>query len=407
VRAVGIAALESVSIEHVVNQRGEGGPRFGHGTTVEVADCIAPVGRPSLSLEPCEEPVKPRCPGVERVVRLVDHLNELGPHRVGGTVFGSRGAEERPDRFVQLPWVGSGFREREHGGLRQAGVDRMLEAGAPRHLHGAGRGSFAIEEILQLLRKRHNNECMNLILFEEAVENCVLSAPDARFQHIRRVLRRGVGDSVDVGVVNGPRGAARVEAIDAEGCRLRFTWGAEPSELYPCDAWIALPRPAAARRILRECASLGVRRLVFFGGAKGEGDYATARLWRERAWREHLCAGAAQAFHTRIPEVSVHADLRASLRTLDPGGRRIALDLYEAEHPLTEACSGAAELCLAIGAERGWSAGERDLLREHDFVLCHLGERALRSDTACIAAVGAAAAACGWWERPWRPQDRS
>jgi RsmE family RNA methyltransferase len=41
---------------------------------------------------------------------------------------------------------------------------------------------------------------------------------------------------------------------------------------------------------------------------------------------------------------------------------------------------------LAIGSERGWSDYERDLLEEAGFLRLSLGSRALRTETACIAA---------------------
>jgi RsmE family RNA methyltransferase len=42
---------------------------------------------------------------------------------------------------------------------------------------------------------------------------------------------------------------------------------------------------------------------------------------------------------------------------------------------------------LAFGAERGWSAAERALLRESGFTFAHLGERVLRTETACLVAI--------------------
>ncbi|MCL2127845.1 MAG: RsmE family RNA methyltransferase, partial [Treponema sp.] len=41
---------------------------------------------------------------------------------------------------------------------------------------------------------------------------------------------------------------------------------------------------------------------------------------------------------------------------------------------------------LAIGPERGWSDRERDLLEEAGFLRLSLGSRALRTETACVAA---------------------
>jgi RsmE family RNA methyltransferase len=44
-------------------------------------------------------------------------------------------------------------------------------------------------------------------------------------------------------------------------------------------------------------------------------------------------------------------------------------------------------IVLALGCERGWSDRERDLLEEAGFLRLSLGSRALKTETACIAAV--------------------
>ena len=72
--------------------------------------------------------------------------------------------------------------------------------------------------------------------------------------------------------------------------------------------------------------------------------------------------------------------------------QRICLDNYEATCRLREAAEGHAEVVLAIGSERGWSAKERDQFRGHGFRLAHLGQRPLRTETAAIASVSIVAA---------------
>ncbi|MDR0998457.1 MAG: RsmE family RNA methyltransferase [Treponema sp.] len=41
---------------------------------------------------------------------------------------------------------------------------------------------------------------------------------------------------------------------------------------------------------------------------------------------------------------------------------------------------------MAIGPERGWSDRERDLLEKAGFLRLSLGKRAMRTETACVAA---------------------
>jgi RsmE family RNA methyltransferase len=44
------------------------------------------------------------------------------------------------------------------------------------------------------------------------------------------------------------------------------------------------------------------------------------------------------------------------------------------------------KVVLAVGPERGWSDRERDLLEKGGFLRLSMGGRALRTETACVAA---------------------
>ncbi len=151
---------------------------------------------------------------------------------------------------------------------------------------------------------------------------------------------------------------------------------------------MGLPRPQTARDILRDATSLGVAALHFVRTDKAETAYASSSLWRSGAWRRCVINGAAQAFCTQLPEVTHGHNLDEILALLPAGAARLALDNYEASaHLSTFDLGGARRVVLALGAERGWSAAERDWLRAHGFALVHLGPRVLRTETACIAAV--------------------
>jgi RsmE family RNA methyltransferase len=47
---------------------------------------------------------------------------------------------------------------------------------------------------------------------------------------------------------------------------------------------------------------------------------------------------------------------------------------------------GKRPIVLAIGPERGWSENEREMLEEAGFLRLSMGIRALRTETACVAA---------------------
>lgn len=202
------------------------------------------------------------------------------------------------------------------------------------------------------------------------------------------MLKRTAGDSFDAGLVNGPRGKATIAAIDPDGAlHLSFVWGAAPAPLAPIHLLVGLPRPQTVRDILREGAALGLASLEFVRTERGEPSYAQSSLWSSPERETLLLAGAAQAFCTRLPEVRHGRTLAAAL-AVPPHGVSLALDNYEASQPLSRAeVPVGGPVTIAIGSERGWTAAERDLLLRRGFLFVHLGERVLRTETACIAAI--------------------
>ncbi|MDD2765327.1 MAG: RsmE family RNA methyltransferase [Opitutaceae bacterium] len=232
---------------------------------------------------------------------------------------------------------------------------------------------------------------MNLILFESAETARPLPCRDPRAAHLLQVLRRRQGDTFDAGLINGPRGKGTLAAIGPDALTLVFTWEAEPPPLDPITLIIGLPRPQTARDILRDATSLGVAAMHFVATGKGESGYAQSTLWSSGEWRRHLIAGAEQAFDTRLPEVTHGRPLLEVAASLSAGGTRVAFDNYEAALPLEQLEFGTPPhppaFVLAVGAERGWSAADRTLLRGTGFVFAHLGPRVLRTETAVTAAV--------------------
>ena len=240
---------------------------------------------------------------------------------------------------------------------------------------------------------------MNLILFEQPFEALCLKPGDPRGQHIRKVLRAETGAKVFIGFVNGLRARAEVVALGEDGSvGLEVIATEAAPKPLPIQLLLGLPRPHTAKRILFEMASIGVQALHFFEAARSEPSYAKSSLWTTEEWKDRLWLGAEQSFGTHLPEVSIHPDLQFAISHLGAEVSRIALDNYEAAQALSEAIPEAAESAiLALGPERGWSPDERDTFRKNGWLLAHLGPQVLRAETACTAAVSAAASQLGCW----------
>lgn len=240
---------------------------------------------------------------------------------------------------------------------------------------------------------------MNLILFDSVFESTRLEGSDVRAQHLRKVLRVELGTLVFVGFVNAQRARVEVVGLGDDGSVDLLVIDEEPTPAaLPLTLLLGLPRPHTAKRILFEAASLGVRAIHFFETEQGEPSYAQSSLWKTDEWRERLRLGAEQAFSTHLPEVAMHADLQSALSELYTAEVKVVLDNYEADAALPAVLPASAKnAVLALGAERGWSAGERDVFRKNGWRLAHMGAQVLRAETACVAAVSVTAAGLGWW----------
>ena len=236
---------------------------------------------------------------------------------------------------------------------------------------------------------------MNLILFSKEETRTPLPVADPRSHHILHHLKRLPGDRFDVGLIDGPRGKAWINARTATELQLAFHWEDSVPERIPLTVLAGLPRPQTARRILRETATFGIEAIHFFEGEKGVPSYRTSRLWAGDEWRRRLIEGAEQAFSTRLPQIGLHRTLDSAIKALPAERDRIALDVYEADGPLSSIRLEHPAVVLALGPERGWASGERELLRTNGFRPAHLGDRVLRSDTACVCGISLILATMG------------
>lgn len=247
---------------------------------------------------------------------------------------------------------------------------------------------------------------MNIVLFDGET---YFSRGDARYQHIKKILHKRKSDSFQAGVINGSEGEASITSMDDQGLSFVFTPTRPMRPLHPLIAVIGFPRPIQLKRILRDLASLGVSAVWLTGTELGEKSYRESTLVDRGAAREGLLEGCMQAGGTAVPELRLFDSLEQTLAAADAldaenGTRsfRVSLDVQDALCPLSRApfgeVSAGRPALLFIGSERGWSAGERALLRAAGCTVCSLGSRILRTETAATAAVAITLSAIGCME---------
>jgi RsmE family RNA methyltransferase len=252
---------------------------------------------------------------------------------------------------------------------------------------------------------------VNLILFEAHELGKALPRRDERSVHLLKVLHKKAGDTFDAGLLDhgsglggGGLGRGKIVKVGIDGSiNFSFELEAPPVPRLPVRVGVGFPRPIQIRRLLRDLSSLGVEAIDLFGTELGEKSYRDTKLLNDGGARAALIEGAAQSRDTTIPALSVFPCLAdwlqarpwgitteessaASSKRSSAAPLLVAADNVRPEGAMSRITPTMRPVVLAIGSERGWSDRERDLLEEAGFLRLSLGSRALRTETACIAA---------------------
>ncbi|MDR2535157.1 MAG: 16S rRNA (uracil(1498)-N(3))-methyltransferase [Treponema sp.] len=231
---------------------------------------------------------------------------------------------------------------------------------------------------------------MNIILFENHELGQPLHPQDKRTIHLLKVLHKRPGDPFDAGLLGGSRGTGFISRITEDGsviCTLDLH--ELPPPRIPIRIAVGFPRPIQLKRLLRDLANLGVEGVDLVGTELGEKSYRDTKLFLNGGAKTAFIEGAVQARDTRIPGLSVYPTLGQWLKTgpWDAQARLVAADNVRPQGALSRLSPVQGCLVLAVGAERGWSDRERDMLEHSGFQRLSMGNRALRTETACIGAV--------------------
>jgi RsmE family RNA methyltransferase len=251
---------------------------------------------------------------------------------------------------------------------------------------------------------------LNIILFDtkEAASGCLFFY-DPRVQHLAKTLHKKEGDVFDAGVfdagvsnagvknasvLGGKTGKGSIVRLSKEeGLVFTLKLDSPPPPRADIRLGVGFPRPIQLRRILREAANLGIRYLDIFGTELGEKSYCRTSLFKDGApapaARSAMLEGLVQARDTIFPEVRVFGTLAEWLENLNPPTPFLALDnSADASSFFSLGTFGKARpVILAVGSERGWADNEKQSLVTAGAQRVSMGGRALRTETASIAAV--------------------
>ncbi|GMO42935.1 MAG: hypothetical protein Ta2B_23320 [Termitinemataceae bacterium] len=212
-----------------------------------------------------------------------------------------------------------------------------------------------------------------------------------------KVLHKRAGDVFDAGAINGNIGKGLIECINEDGSiNISLSLNDVPPTRLPIIIGLGFVRPIQLRRLLRDLTTLGVEQIDLFGTHLSDKSYTQTNLFKDGGAEEALIAGAVQARDTVLPRLNVHHNLNGWLKCNSENGIFRSACLFACDNVNSVATFATADMSeqkrivAAIGSERGWSHGERALLDDSGFSRVGLGSRALRTETAAIAAAAMA-----------------
>ena len=223
-----------------------------------------------------------------------------------------------------------------------------------------------------------------------------LDGPEGR--HGATVKRIGVGEQVLITDGIGHRVDAVVESVGVGTLRLRVR--AMTLERQPDTRFVlvqALAKGDRGEQAIEAATELGVDEVVPWQAARSivvwRGERAVRSL---RKWESVVLGATKQSRRTRVPLVSVPADLAAVIARIEAAA--LALVLHEeARQPLAGLeLPQLGDVVVIVGPEGGITPGELEAFVAAGAVAVRLGPNVLRSSSAGPAALAVMSATGRW-----------
>jgi len=229
-----------------------------------------------------------------------------------------------------------------------------------------------------------------------------VTLPRDEGEHLTRVLRMGVGDTVSVFDGRGHEFSARVVSVERRDVRVQLVSRIEPA----AEPAVALTLAQAVIKgdkmddVVRDAVMLGVAAVQPLVTARTESTVAQLTTGnRLDRWRRVALASVKQSKRAVLPEVRRPLTIEAYLDD-PPTALRLMLVEPETGRAGEAGQAGLAEPLSAlqgqptpqdatifVGPEGGWTEGELASARSHGVRLVTLGQRTLRADATPVAAI--------------------
>tara|TARA_B110000046_G_scaffold185905_1_gene230277 strand:- start:4306 stop:5016 length:711 start_codon:yes stop_codon:yes gene_type:complete len=230
---------------------------------------------------------------------------------------------------------------------------------------------------------------MNLLLLNSAqCQDKLASIGGRQLEHLLKVQRAQLGDSVRVGQIGGLMGQGVIKSLDSHQATLQIYLDTPPPAPVPLTVILALPRPKMLRRTVQTVAAMGVKKLYLINSNRVEKSFWQTPLLDTDALEEQLILGLEQCKDTLLPKIYLRKLFKPFVE--DELAEVIKGSQALVAHPISQAAcpiNCTSPVTVAIGPEGGFIPYEIDKLNHVGFNSVHLGPRILRVENAVPALI--------------------
>lgn len=220
-----------------------------------------------------------------------------------------------------------------------------------------------------------------------------------QYHHMVRVMRMKEGETVFLVLPKGPAFIAEIKEIESDKVICKWLYDEEQSKELPVEVTIVsgLPKGDKLELIVQKGTELGASEFIPFAATYSISKWEPKKISKKIQRLEKIALEAAEQSHrTQVPAISTVlslTELIAKSHSYD-----VCLVAYEESAKQNEGSQFATALkklkhgekvMLVFGPEGGLSEKEIDKLSEAGFILCALGPRILRTETAPLYALSA------------------
>jgi 16S rRNA (uracil1498-N3)-methyltransferase len=212
-------------------------------------------------------------------------------------------------------------------------------------------------------------------------------------EHLTRVLRLGVGDSVSVFDGRGREFVARIASAVRRDVRVQLMSRVEPAAepAVPLTLVQAVLKGDKMDDVVRDAVMLGVVAIQPIVTKRTETTVATLlKAARVDRWRRVALASVKQSRRAVLPDVRVPLTLDSFLEEPPTALRMMLVEPGAASVESVSALAGSMpppDAAMLVGPEGGWTEHELAAAQTKGVRLLTLGHRTLRADAVPVAAI--------------------